>query len=155
MVKSMKAVKFRVVSIKNFRWIGIYVFRTFTIPPIYDFLPKNIACSKRSDSGEQCEVKNLSPSLAFIFFALLFTSHRSPLSESLEQATKNIDGRTLVKYMANSFTRSITLFAFWRRFNIHFPKALVGWRNIVDEFGTENLLAYFQWWFWMKAHIRH
>ena len=34
----------------------------------------------------------------------------------------------------NSFTRSITLFAFWRRFNIHFPKALVGWKNIVDEF---------------------
>ena len=56
-----------------------------------------IACSKRSDSGERCEVKiaiksrgglgrHLSPSLAFIFFALLFTSHRSPLSERLEQA---------------------------------------------------------------------
>ena len=74
------------MSIKNFRWIGIYVFRMFTIPPIYDFLPNNI------------------------------------------------DGRTLVKYMANSFTRSVTLFAFWITFNIHFPKALVGWRNIVDEF---------------------
>ena len=59
----------------------------------------SIACSKRSDSGERCEVKiaiksrgglgreYLSPSLAFIFFALLFTSHRSPLSERLEQAT--------------------------------------------------------------------
>ena len=82
----MKAVRFRFVSIKNFRWIGIYVFRTFTIPPIYDFFPK--------------------------------TFYR----------------RTLVKHMANSFTRSITLFAFWRRFNIHFPKALVGWKNIVDEF---------------------
>ena len=66
--------------------IRIYVFRTFTMPPIYDFFPKNF------------------------------------------------DGRTLVKYMANSFTRSITLFAFWRRFNIHFLKALVGWKNIVDEF---------------------
>ena len=33
-----------------------------------------LACSKRSDSGERCE------------FALLFTSHRSPLSERLEQA---------------------------------------------------------------------
>ena len=47
---------------------------------------------------------------------------------------KNFDGRTLVKYTANSFTVSITLFAFWRRFNIHFPKALVGWKNIGDEF---------------------
>ena len=86
MVKSMKAVRFRFVSIKNFRWIGIYVFRTFTIPPIYDF------------------------------------------------SLRNFDGRTVVKYMANSFTRSVTLFVFWRRFNIHFPKALVGWKNIVDEF---------------------
>ena len=34
----------------------------------------------------------------------------------------------------NSFTRSITLFAFWRIFNFHFPKALVGWKNIVDDF---------------------
>ena len=37
----MKAVRFRFVSIMNFLWIGIYVFRTFTIPPIYDFSPKN------------------------------------------------------------------------------------------------------------------
>ena len=37
----MKAVRFRFVSIKNFRWIGICVFRTFTIPPICDFFPKN------------------------------------------------------------------------------------------------------------------
>ena len=36
--------------------------------------------------------------------------------------------------MATSFTGSITLFAFWRRFNIRFPKALVGWKNIVDKF---------------------
>ena len=36
-----------------------------------------IACSKRSDSGERSEVN---------FFALLFSSHRSPLSERLEQA---------------------------------------------------------------------
>ena len=36
--------------------------------------------------------------------------------------------------MANSFTGSITLFAFWRRFHIRFPKVLVGWKNIVDEF---------------------
>ena len=62
-----------------------------------------VACSKRSDSGERCEIKkamksrgrlgrevrelsHLSSSLAFIFFALLFTSHCSPLSERLEQA---------------------------------------------------------------------
>ena len=64
-----------------------------------------VACSKRSDSGERCEVKKamkskgglgresagtLSPLLLprFYFFALLFTSPRSPLSERLEQATK-------------------------------------------------------------------
>ena len=82
----MKSVRFRFVSIKKFRWIGIYVFRTFTIPTIYYF------------------------------------------------SQTKFDGRTLVKYMANSFTGSITLFTFWRRFNIHFPKALVGWKNIVDEF---------------------
>ena len=86
MGKSMKAVRFRFVSIKNFPWNGICVFKTFTIPPIYDFV------------------------------------------------RKNFQGRTLVKYMANSFTVSITLFAFWRRFNIHFPRALVGRKNIVDEF---------------------
>ena len=79
-------IRFRSVFIKNFRWIGIYVFRSFTIPPIYYF------------------------------------------------PQKKFDGRTLVKYMANSFTGSITLFAFWRRFNIHFPKALIGGKNIVDEF---------------------
>ena len=61
-----------------------------------------VACSKRSDSGEQCEIKKainrrgrlgrevreLSPLLLprFYFFALLFTSHCSPLSECLEQA---------------------------------------------------------------------
>ena len=57
-----------------------------------------IACSRRSDSGERCEVKGArknksegggevtslpSPPLLFIPF---FTSHRSPLSERLEQA---------------------------------------------------------------------
>ena len=60
-----------------------------------------VACSKPSDSGERCEVKKaiksrgglgrevpLSPLLLprFYFFALPFTSHRSPLSERLEQA---------------------------------------------------------------------
>ena len=63
-----------------------------------------VACSKQSDSGEQCAVKKamksrgglgrevreppLSPLLlpCFYFFALLFTLHRSPLSERLEQA---------------------------------------------------------------------
>ena len=41
-----------------------------------------IACSKRSDSGERCEVKKAMKSRG----ALLFTSHRSPVSERLEQA---------------------------------------------------------------------
>ena len=58
-----------------------------------------LACSKRSDSGERCEVKKAMKSRGglgrevpplpiprFYFFALLFTSHRSPLSERLEQA---------------------------------------------------------------------
>ena len=53
-----------------------------------------IACSRRSDSGERCEVKRsakkikaregASPPLLFI---AIFTSHRSPLSERLEQAS--------------------------------------------------------------------
>ena len=66
---------------------------------------EGIVCSKRSDSGERCEVKKAmksrgglgrevrervlsltSPPPSLIFFALLFTSHRSSLSERLEQA---------------------------------------------------------------------
>ena len=62
---------------------------------------RRLACSKRSDSGERCEVKKVIksrgglgrevrdsalPLLCFFFFALFFTSHRSPLSECLEQA---------------------------------------------------------------------
>ena len=57
----------------------------------------DLACSKRSDSGERCEVKKAMKSRGGLetplllprvyFFALLFTSHRSPLSERLEQAT--------------------------------------------------------------------
>ena len=52
-----------------------------------------LACSKRSDSGERCGVKKAMNSRGgplllprFYFFALVFTSHRSPLSERLEQA---------------------------------------------------------------------
>ena len=64
-----------------------------------------LACSKRSDSGERCRVKKAMKSRGglgrevrerfplsslllprFYFFALPFTSHRSPLSERLEQA---------------------------------------------------------------------
>ena len=53
-----------------------------------------IACSKRSDSGEQCEVKKAMKSRGvplplphFYFFVFLYTSHHSPLSERLEQAS--------------------------------------------------------------------
>ena len=62
---------------------------------------EDVACSKRSDSGERCEVEKAmksrgglgrevrepSPLLLsrFYFFALLFTSHRSPLSERLDK----------------------------------------------------------------------
>ena len=66
---------------------------------------KKLACSRHSDSGERCEVKKdiksrggtgergavpLSPLPLprFYFFALLFNSHRSPLSGRLEQARK-------------------------------------------------------------------
>ena len=58
-----------------------------------------VACSKRSDSGERCGVekamksrgglgREVSPLLLprFYFFALPFILHRSPLSERLEQA---------------------------------------------------------------------
>ena len=53
-----------------------------------------VACSKRSDSGERCEVKKAMKSREgrFYFFALLFTSHRSPLSERLEQAMSLVAG---------------------------------------------------------------
>ena len=54
---------------------------------------ERLACSKRSDSGERCEVKKamknrggLGREPSLYFFALLFTSQRSPLSERLEQA---------------------------------------------------------------------
>ena len=57
----------------------------------------SLACSKRSDSGERCEVKkgmksrgglgSTSPPPSLLFFRAPFTSHRSPLSERLEQAT--------------------------------------------------------------------
>ena len=77
-----------------------------------------VACSKRSDSGERCEVKiaiksrgglgrevSLSPSLAFIFFALLFTSHRSPLSERLEQAIPTaVPGRDYFYFFSKLFS---------------------------------------------------
>ena len=54
--------------------------------------------------------------------------------------------------MANSFSLSITLLAFWGRFNVHFPKALVGWKNIVDEFELKaSLFLIFEW----KLDIQH
>ena len=40
-----------------------------------------VACSKRSDSGERCEVKKARKS----------RGHRSPLSERLEQAIYQVD----------------------------------------------------------------
>ena len=74
-----------------------------------EILKNALACSKRSDSGERCEVKKAMKSRGGLgrevreqilqafplsplplprinFFALLFTSHRSSLSERLEQA---------------------------------------------------------------------
>ena len=53
------------------------------------------ACSRRSDSGEWCEVKKemksrggTLPLPRFYFFVLLFTSHCPPLPERLEQSTQ-------------------------------------------------------------------
>ena len=47
-----------------------------------------VAYSRRSDNVERCEVKGAIPLPLprFYFFALLFTSHCSPLSERLQQA---------------------------------------------------------------------
>ena len=62
-----------------------------------------LACSKRSDSGERCEVRKAMksrgglgrevrepfltpPPPSLLFFRAPFTSHQSPLSERLEQA---------------------------------------------------------------------
>ena len=52
-----------------------------------------LACSKRSDSGERCEVKKAMKSRggpSLLFFRAPFTSHRSPLSERLEQANSQV-----------------------------------------------------------------
>ena len=66
-------------------------------------IENSIACSKRSDSGERCEVKKAmksrgglwkevtSPLPSLLFFRAPFTSHRSPLSERLEQAKDRAD----------------------------------------------------------------
>ena len=58
--------------------------------------PRTLACSKRSDSAERCEVKKGMKSRGglgreLLFFRAPFTSHRSPLSERLEQATRTLD----------------------------------------------------------------
>ena len=45
-----------------------------------------LACSRRSDSRELCEVKRSANQSPLLFIAF-FTAHRSPLSERLEQAT--------------------------------------------------------------------
>ena len=74
-----------------------------------------VACSKRSDSGEQCEVKKAmksrggngessAPLPRFYFFALLFTSHRSPLSERLEQASLVVNVNVLEGSSYSRFT---------------------------------------------------
>ena len=73
------------------------------------FRGTNIACSRRSDSGERCEVKKErekikareeSPPLLFIAF---FTPHRSPLSERLEQASTNMAAGNQQKHLFLSF----------------------------------------------------
>ena len=97
-----------------------------------------LACSKRSDSGERCEVKKamksrgelgrevrfpLSPPPPlrlprFYFFAPLFTSHRSALSERLEQARGrlvSLDGFPFAFRAKNGEWRDLHL-GFWVSF---------------------------------------
>ena len=75
----------------------INVFANFYFDKFTRFI---VACSKRSECGDRCEVKKAmksrgrlevpsltSPPPSLLFFAVLFTSHRSPLSERLEQAS--------------------------------------------------------------------
>ena len=99
--------------------LGVYMRRI-----TYD--SATVACSKRSDSGERCEVKKamksrgglgsevrepLSPLLLprFYFFALLFTSHRSSLSERLEQATATVNISVFIEQRNISFQNDISL----------------------------------------------
>ena len=52
----------------------------------------NLACSRRSDSGERCEVKRSAKKIKSsppLLFTAFFTLHRSPLSERLEQVIMN------------------------------------------------------------------
>ena len=99
--------------------LGVYMRRI-----TYD--SATVACSKRLDSGERCEVKKamksrgglgrevrepLSPLLLprFYFFALLFTSHRSSLSERLEQATATVNISVFIEQRNISFQNDISL----------------------------------------------
>ena len=82
-----------------------------------------LACSKRSDSGERCEVKKAMKSRGglgrevplplprFYFFALLFISHRSPLSERLEQAKQKslsiLFSLHVMKYLSDQVCKEI------------------------------------------------
>ena len=54
-------------------------------------LTLTLAWSKRSDSGVKKAMKSGGGTPSFLFFARLFTSHCSPLSERLEQATLTWD----------------------------------------------------------------
>ena len=79
-----------------YKEIALFADRVLMIDVPYSVC--TLACSKRSDSGERCEVKKAMksrgglerevPSLTALlhFFALLFTSYRSPLSERQELA---------------------------------------------------------------------
>ena len=61
MVKSMKAVRFRFVSIKNFRWIGIYVRgtqRKYSSKPLKHSIVERILVFKQVDIGIFLSPKN-------------------------------------------------------------------------------------------------
>ena len=80
-------------------------------------MERRLACSRRSDSGERCEVKKErekikpreeelpSPPPLFIAF---FTSHRSPLSERLEQAKRRQAEQEIQFVVAKNFVELVS-----------------------------------------------
>ena len=64
-------------------------------------MSEKLACFRNSDSGEWCKVKKVMKSGG----GLLFTLHRSPLSEHLEQATE--------KWVQKFHTDDVSLTQIW------------------------------------------
>ena len=69
-----------------------------------------ITRSRRSDGGKRCEVKEVIPlpRPRFYFFALLFTLHRSPLSERLQQAKLVYRSENDLRYSLTTIQRILS-----------------------------------------------